>query len=214
MQLSMSITMLIMNIIIINIGIISGAENPHDGVAIFIVGWRIVSMAIMPLIGISTAVVSVTGAAYGAKDYFKLNIAYMHAIKIGIVIEAIIALFVFFFAPYITLAFTMSESSAALTDDIVSYLRIAVGFFPGVAFGMLSSSMFQGIGKATNALVVTIIRSIILTIPLAWIFSITLGLGLNGAWWGMVAANLSGSAIAFVWGKLYIRNLKRNVKSM
>jgi len=210
MQLSMSITMLIMNIIIINIGVIDGTGNPQDGIAVFTVGWRIVQMATMPLIGIATAVVSVTGAAYGAKDYFKLDTAYMHSIKIGFIIEAIIALFVYFFAPFIVLGFTMSESSAALSDDIVNFLRIAVLFFPGIAFGMLSSSMFQGAGKGVNALTVTIFRTIILTLPLSWLLSITLGLGLTGAWWGMVIGNLSGSFTAFAWGKLHINKLKKS----
>ncbi len=212
MQLSMSITMLIMNIIIIKIGIINGVKDPHDGVAVFTVGWRIITMATMPLIGIATAVVSVTGAAYGAQDYKKLNISFMYAIKIGIIIEAIIASFVFFFAPTITVLFTMAETSVHLAPGIIIFLRIACLFFPGIAFGMLSSSMFQGTGKGINALIVTIFRSIILTLPLAWIFSITLDMGLPGAWWGLVTANLIGSSAAFIWAKIYIKKLRKMPK--
>ena len=209
MQLSMSITMLIMNIIIIKIGIINGAENPQDGVAVFTVGWRVATLATMPIIGIATAVVSVTGAAYGAQDYKKLNISYMHAIKIGIIIEAVIALFIFFFAPTITVLFTLAETSAHLAPNIIIFLRIACIFFPGIAFGMLSSSMFQGTGHGMNALIVTIFRTIILTIPFAWFFSITLDMGLPGAWWGLVAANSIGSAAAFIWAKIYIKKLQK-----
>ena len=208
MQLSMSITMVVMNVIIINIGIINGVKDPHEGVAVFTVGWRIMTMATMPLIGIATAVVSVTGAAYGARDYIKLNISFMYAIKIGIIIEAIIAVFIFFFAPAITVLFTISESSALLTNDIITFLKITCLFFPGIAFGMLSSSMFQGTGKGINALIVTIFRSIILTLPLVWIFSIILEMGLPGAWWGLVTANLTGSIVAFIWAKIYIKKLK------
>ncbi len=209
MQISMSITMLIMNIILVKIGIISGVEKPEYGVAIFTAGWRVATMATMPLIGISTAVVSVTGAAYGARAYKKLNTSYMYALKIGIIIESAIALSIFFFAPMITLLFTLAEASAYLTNDIIIFLRIVCIFFPGIAFGMLSSSMFQGAGKGTSALIVTIFRSIILTPPLVWLFSITLGMGLPGAWWGMVAANLTGSAVAFTWAKIYIKNLQK-----
>jgi len=209
MQLSMSITMLIMNIIIIKIGIINGAENPQDGVAVFTVGWRVATLATMPIIGIATAVVSVTGAAYGAQDYKKLNISYMHAIKIGIIIEAVIALSIFFFAPTITVLFTLAETSAHLAPNIIIFLRIACIFFPGIAFGMLSSSMFQGTGHGMNALIVTIFRTIILTIPFAWFFSITLDMGLPGAWWGLVAANSIGSAAAFIWAKIYIKKLQK-----
>ena len=210
MQLSMSITMLIMNIIIIKVGIISGAENPQDGVAVFTVGWRVATLATMPLIGIATAVVSVTGAAYGAQDYKKLNISYMHAIKIGIIIEAIIALFIFVFAPAITVLFTIAETSAHLAPAIIIFLRIVCILFPGIALGMLSSSMFQGTGHGMNALIVTIFRSIILTLPFAWFLSITLDMGLPGAWWGLVAANCIGSSAAFIWAKIYIKKLQKS----
>ncbi|RLF57068.1 MAG: MATE family efflux transporter, partial [Thermoplasmata archaeon] len=162
----------------------------------------------MPLIGISTAVISVTGAAFGAKEYKKLDVSYMYAIKIGLIIEAFIAVFIFVFAPIITKLFTLAETSSLLAPDIVIFLRIACLFFPGAAFGMLSSSMFQGTGKGINALMVTILRSIILTLPLSWFFSITLDMGLPGAWWGFVVANLTGSAVAFIWAKLYIKNLQ------
>jgi len=206
--------MLIMNIIIIKIGIINGAENPQDGVAVFTVGWRIATLATTPLIGISTAVVSVAGAAYGAKNYKKLNISYMYAIKIGVIIEVIIALFIFVFAPTITVLFTIAETSAHLAPEIITFLRIACIFFPGIALGMLSSSMFQGVGQGINALIVTIFRTVILTIPFAWFFSITLDMGLPGAWWGLVAANAIGSSAAIIWAKIYIKKLQKTPKPL
>ena len=202
-QVSMSIMMLIINIILVNIA-------AGDGVAVYRVGWSIVMIATLPLLGIATAVVSVTGAAYGAKDYHRLNISYMYAIKIGLVIETGISIATFLLAPIITAAFTQAETAAHLADDITLFLRIICIFYPGVAFGMLSSSMFQGIGKGMNALIVTILRTIILTPPLAWIFSTTFDFGLSGAWWGIVTANLTGSFTAFTWGKLYIRKIRQS----
>ena len=199
-QFSMSIMMLLMNIILVRIG-------GTDGVAVFSAGWRVVTIASLPLLGIATGVVSVTGAAFGAKDYHKLNTAYLYAIKIGIIIESILAISTFILAPLISAAFTQAEASIRIADDLTVFLKIVCIFYPGVAFGMLSSSMFQGVGKGINALIVTIFRTIILAAPLAWIFSTTFDLGLPGAWWGIVVANLTGSITAFTWGKLYIRKL-------
>jgi len=199
-QLSMSIMMLLINVILVSVG-------GTDGVAVFSAGWRVVTIATLPLLGIATGVVSVTGAAYGSHEYPKLNTAYMYAIKIGFVIELILAIATFALAPLITAAFTQAEASARIADDLTAFLRIVCIFYPGVAFGMLSSSMFQGTGKGINALIVTIIRTIILATPLAWIFSTILNLGLAGVWWGIVAGNLTGSFIAFTWGKIYVYKL-------
>lgn len=200
LQLSMSIMLFIMNIIVEQV-------NGTDGVAIFSAGWAVATTASMPLLGMATAVVSVTGAAYGAREYKKVDIAHIYALKIGIIIETTIALITFIFAPVITIAFTLSSDMARLGPDITTFLRIICIYYPATAFGMLSSSLFQGVGKGLYSLLVTILRTIILIIPLAWIFAVVLGWGLTGAWWGLVVANIIGSAVTFLWAKIYVNHL-------
>ena len=203
LQLSMAIMLFIMNIIVEHI---SGT----DGVAVFSAGWAVAMTASMPLLGMATAVVSVTGAVYGAHEYKKLDIAHLYALKIGILIETAIAIATFIFAPVITLAFTTSPDMAHLGDEITTFLRIICIYYPATAFGMLSSSLFQGVGKGLYSLIVTILRTIILIIPLAWLFGVILGWGLPGAWWGLVIANIIGSAITFTWAKKYVNSLLKS----
>ena len=200
LQLSMAIMLFLMNIIVEQI---SGT----DGVAVFSAGWAVAMTASMPLLGMATAVVSVTGAAFGAREYKKLDIAHLYALKIGIIIETSIAIVTFILAPVITLMFTISSDMVHLENDITTFLRIICIFYPATAFGMLSSSLFQGVGKGLYSLIVTILRTIILILPLAWIFGVMFGWGLVGAWWGLVVANIIGSAITFIWAKLYVNSL-------
>ncbi|CAD7767018.1 MAG: hypothetical protein DNFNHJIP_00424 [Candidatus Argoarchaeum ethanivorans] len=72
---------------------------------------------------------------------------------------------------------------------------------------MLSSSLFQGTGKGMTALLVTILRTLILTPLFAAVFAFNIGWGLVGIWWGLVAANAIAVTVAFVWARLYIRKL-------
>ncbi len=202
LQLSMAITMIIVNIIIVIV-----VKAGTDGVAVYQTGWKVATLATMPLIGIATAVISVTGAAYGAKEYKKLKTAYMYSVKIGLIIEIIIAIATFILAPFIAASFTTSEDATRIFDALQNFLMIICLFYPGVAFGMLTSSMFQGTGKGINSLLVTLIRTIIFTPLFVILFATTLSMGLPGVWWGIVVANLAGSMIAFIWGKLYVNNL-------
>lgn len=202
-QLSMSFTMLMMNVIIVGVA-------GSDGVAVYTTGWRISTLAILPLLGISTAVVSVCGAAYGQRRYKKLEKAHSYSVFLGLKIELVMAAFIFFFAAQITAVFTMSPDTMRIAPHLVEYFKLTALFYPGVAFGMLSGAMFQGTGKGMNALAVTLLRTIILTPPLALLFAYTLGMGLDGIWWSLVIANITGSLIAYVWAKLYIRELKKN----
>ena len=201
-QLSMSITMIIMNIIIVMV-------SSTDGVAIYSTGWRVASMAVLPIMGVATALISVSGAAFGSNSFNKVNISYRYAIKIGLAIETIIAVLTFIFAPQIAAVFTQSESAAHIAPDLIIFLRIIALFYPMISFGMLSSAVFQGMGKGVNALIVTILRTVILTPLFTVLFAFNLNLGLIGVWWGVVAANIIGPVIAFSWARLYIARLAK-----
>jgi len=145
-QLSMSFSILVLNILVVRAG-------GTDGVAVFTTGWRVVMIGMIPLLGIATAVTAVTGAAYGARDVEKLNTSYMYAIKLGFVIGTTVAIFTYVFAPWITLLFTHSQNSARIANDLTTFLKIITLFYPFATFGMFSSAMFQGIGKGMNSLV-------------------------------------------------------------
>lgn len=86
-------------------------------------------------------------------------------------------------------------------------------FYPAVAFGMLSASLFQGAGKGTSALIATLLRSLILTPLFALLFAYTFGWGLLGVWWGLVVGTVIGSLITFAWAQVYLRCMIRVTKT-
>ncbi|MCJ2541139.1 MAG: MATE family efflux transporter [Candidatus Thermoplasmatota archaeon] len=201
MQLSMSITMLFLNFIIIDIG-------GTDGVAIFTTGWRVVMVAILPLIGIATAIVSVTGAAFGARQYEKIGVALNYSIKMGFIVEVGIAAVTFVLAGPIAAVFSTGEGGERIQGELENLIRILAFFYPFVAFGMFSSSMFQGTGKGMNALVVTLLRTVVFTMAIVLVLAYAMDMDLNGVWWGMVLGNTMGAIVAFVWARYYLSQLK------
>jgi len=198
-QLTMSLTMIIMNLLIV-------AVSDTDGVAVYSTGWRIATIAISPLIGISTAVVSVTGASFGARAFEKAETALSYSIKLGLFIETGLGILTFAFAPQIASVFTQAEAAAHIAEDLEIFLRILCIFYPTVAFGMLSSSFFQGAGKGINALIATILRTIIMTPLFAALFAFTLNMGEPGIWWGLIVGNGIGAMITFVWAKIFLNS--------
>jgi len=205
MQLSMSFTMLIMTLIIVYVA-------GEIKVGVYTVGWRVVTIAILPLVGLSTAVTSVTGAAYGAKSFNKLKTAFFYSVKLGMIISIMGGVATFILAPQITAVFTYGEDTKNIADDLMVFLQFIPLFYPGVAFGMFSSAMFQGTGKGNNALIVTVLRTLVLAPPLSILFAIYFDLGLMGIWVGLIIANLIGSIIAFTWARAYIHSLESKFK--
>ncbi|MEA3495860.1 MAG: MATE family efflux transporter [Bacteroidota bacterium] len=202
-QISMSLTMLALNIIIAKVG-------GTDGIAIFTSGWRIVMLGTIPLVGMATGVTAVTGAAFGAQNKNKLKTAFFYAIKIGFILELFVGLSIFIFANQIAYLFTYSEGSEKIYDDLVTFLKITAFLYPTIPFGMLTSSMFRGVGKGRRSLTVTIFRTIILQIPVAYLFAIVLNLGLEGAWYGILTGNFFAVIFTFLWGKHTVETIIPN----
>jgi putative MATE family efflux protein len=199
-QLSMSAAMIVLNVVVIQAG-------GTDGVAVFTSGWRIVMLGIIPLLGMATGVVSVTGAAFGEKNKQKLKTAFLYAVKIGVLIELSVGILVAIFSGPISYIFSYSKEASRIQEDLVVFLRITAIFFPTVPLGMLTSAMFRGIRKGARSLIVTILRTIILQVPICYLLGITFGLGLNGVWMGIVIANVTAVVVTFSWGKYTVEHV-------
>ena len=198
--LSMSIMMLSMNFILVEVG-------GTDAVGVFSTGWRIIIIATTPVFGIASAVTAVAGAAYGAKQFRKVDTSYMYALGIGVKLMIPASVIMFLLAPYISTAFTLAEDTERIRDDLTLFLRISCLFYPAIAMGPVSSSLFQGTGKGMYALIVTLIRTLFLAVPIVALFAILLDLGLPGVFWGITVGNLLGAFLSFTWARWYIKKL-------
>jgi putative MATE family efflux protein len=201
-QLSMSLSMVFLNSIIVLV-------SSTDGVAVYATGWRVATIAMAPLIGISTAIISVTGAAIGAHDYIKAKDALSYSTKLGFLLECGIGALMFIFATQIASVFTQSEGGAHITADLAHFLRLMCLFYPIAALGFFSSSFFQGAGKGMNSLIATLLRTIVFTPFFAALLAFTFNMGQEGAWWGMVIGNGIGSLLMYIWAEYFLRALLR-----
>ncbi|EJG06646.1 MATE efflux family protein [Methanofollis liminatans DSM 4140] len=184
-----------------------------DAVAIYTTGWRVVMFAIIPFVGISTAVVSVGGAAYGARKYEHLKTAHTFSVGLGVVIAIAMSAITWLVAPQIALIFTYSPESAHLAPGIVVFLQIMCFFYPFVPPGIMSGSIFQGTGKGTTSLAISVLRNLLFIALFTWVLAIPMGMGEAGVWWGIVAGDILGGIVGYLWARLYIARLIATAKS-
>lgn len=196
-----------MSIMMFFIVMILNSIADDRAIAVFTAGWTIVAFAVLPVLGIATAVISVTAAAFGAKDYRKARTAFSFSFTIGLCIEIVIAAFTLLAAPVIALMFALSPETALLVDDITIFFRTIWLYFPVAAGGIISQSLFQGIRMPFKGLTVTLLRTVIFTLFFAWLFGIALGYGVRGVYAGMVAATISSSIIGVAWAWMSINSL-------
>ncbi|MDP3562933.1 MAG: MATE family efflux transporter [Methanoregula sp.] len=181
-----------------------------DAVAVYTAGWRVVFFAIIPLIAISTSVISVAGAAYGARQFTRLRTVHTFSISLGIAISLVISAITFIFARQIATIFTYSPDSAHLAPEIALFLATMCFFYPFIPPGIMSGSIFQATGKGMTSLVISVLRNLVFIAVFAYLFGIVLGFGEHGIWWGIVAGDIIGGTIAFLWARAYISRLIAN----
>jgi putative MATE family efflux protein len=202
-----SLEYLLMSVVVILVNVILVSISGTDAVAIYTSGWRIVMFAIVPLIGIATSVVSVAGAAYGAREYAKVRVIHQYAITIGVVIALATSVLTYLLAPQITALFTYSPESAPLIPGFLLFFQTMCLFYPFVPLGMFSSSIFQGTGHGLTSLVINILRNLAFIAVFAYLLGVVLGFGVLGVYLGIVCGNILGGTVGYLWARVFIGRL-------
>jgi len=205
-----SVEFFLMSIIAIFINELLVITAGTDAVAVYTAGWRVVFFAIIPLVAIGTSLISVAGAAYGARAYEKIRTAHTFSILLGIAISLAISVITFIFASQIALIFTYSADAAHLAPDIALFLATMCFFYPFVPPGIMSGSVFQATGKGLTSLTITVMRNLAFIAVFTYLFGIVLGYGEHGVWWGIVVGDIIGGTVAFLWARYYISRLIAN----
>ncbi len=184
-NISMSIGMFLLTIIVGFFG--------TNAIAAFGIGFRLDSLAILPGMGISIAVISIVGQSIGAG---KTKRAKEVALKAGIMSSGFmtaIGLIFYIFAPQIISVF---DSNPEVIKHGTSFLRIMPISYLFIGATMCISSAFLGSGKAILALIVNVLRIVAFSVPLSYLLSQTYGI--PGVWWGMVIGSLLGFLISLL----------------
>jgi len=181
-----------------------------DAVAVYTAGWRVVIFAIIPIVAIGTSVISVAGAAYGARKYEKIRISHSFSVVFGVAIALAISAVTWVFSGQIATIFSYSAESIHLAPEIAAFLATMCLFYPFVPPGLMSSSVFQATGKGMTSLAISVFRNLVFIALFAYLLGIVLGYGEHGVWWGIVAGDICGGTVAFLWARAYIARLIRN----
>jgi len=178
-------------------------------VAVYTASMRIVQLAMIPLIGIGTAVLTVAGVAYGAHNHENLQTAHSYSIKLGFAISIALGAIMFIFSSQIATMFSYTSASATLAPEIATAISVLSLFVLAIPHGIMSSMVFQGVGKGIYSLLITLLRSLILESVFAYLFCFIFGWGLPGIYGGVVFGCFVGGTVGYIWAKFFIRKFKQ-----
>ena len=169
-------------------------------VAVYGVINRLLMVFIMPMFGVNQGFLPIVGYNYGARKMRRAR----ESVKLASTVTTLIALFsaiiMFLFARQLISIFT---DETELIEPAIFALRIVILAIPTIGVQVIASGMFQALGKAVPALFLSLLRQIIILIPL--ILVVPRFLGIDGIWISFPLADLISFAISLVF---YLRELK------
>lgn len=182
-------------------------------VASFTIAWRFISIAFLPCMAIGIATITVSGVAYGARNWRNFNETIKYSTLLGLAITVGICAVFFIFAYPLCGAFNFQANDLNLVNRSAEILRLLVFYNVLIPFGATAAYTYQGVGSGFKSLGLTVFRELILSMALAYVMGIVLDMGVFGVYLGAIVGMNIGSLIGFVFIWIFNLNFRREVAS-
>lgn len=177
--------------------------------AVLGVYFKLQSFVILPVFGLNNSVISIVSYNYGAGKIKRLlktvKVANIYAFSImlaGFVLCQILPV-------QILKIFDASDNMLAIG---VPALKIISFSFLIAPFSIVSSGTFQALGKGTFSLIISLIRQLIVILPLSYLLSRVMGM--KGVWVAFPIAEIVAGILTIIYLRKLYKNeiMKRNIK--
>ncbi|MFH6767433.1 MATE family efflux transporter [Gaetbulibacter aquiaggeris] len=155
-QAVVSITYLFMNNILFDLG-------GEVSVTSYAIVGRMLMFAMFPVLGLTQGFLPIAGFNYGAQNYTRVRETINIAIKYAMIMATFVFILLMLFPEEITRMFT---SDMEIISKTPSDMRWVFAATPIIAIQLIGAAYFQAIGKATPALILTLLRQGLFFIPL------------------------------------------------
>ena len=178
-----------------------------DAVAAYQVGGRMEMVIFLPIMAIASALTTLVGMFFGAKEIEKIKFIAKYGIIRSMMVTGVLSIILYIFAPFVVKIFTLDVDIQSIA---VTYLRFICLIYPLIAIGMTVGRILQGLGKGLPMLVITSIRILALSAPLALYFIKVLNKPIEWVWYAMIISTIVSVAISLIWLKSAFKDLVRD----
>ena len=189
--------------IIINNLIAHYGQDIH--LAIFGISTNLMLFILMPIFGLAQGLQPIISFNYGACDLKRVTHALRTASISATVFTTLGFLFITAGAEYLM---KMFGSDAEMHKEGIRILRIMAMSLPFLGYQVIGATLFQSLGKAGPALLLSVMRQIIFLIPLVILLPVFFGI--SGIW----IAHPISDVLAFIIAVFFVHFEKRKLKTI
>ncbi|WP_304194275.1 MATE family efflux transporter [Peptostreptococcus stomatis] len=173
------------------------AKFSITAVALLGIYFKLQSFIFMPVFGLNNGIIPIVGYNYGAGNKERMRETIFLGMRYAVTIMLIGTLIMMVFPDQLLGMFNASDQ---MMDIGRVAFRIICISFPFAAISIISIGVFQAIGKGTLSMIISIIRQLVVLVPLAYLFSLTGNLSM--VWWSVIIAELVAVSIC-------VRNIRK-----
>lgn len=154
----------------------------ETAVAVFGVYFKLQSFIFMPVFGLMQGIMPIMGFNFGARNRARL----MSALKIGAIgAVCIMAVGTILFWTMTERLLTIFSASPTMIEIGVPALKTISLCFVPAALGIMLSTLFQAVGNGVGSLIVSVMRQLVVILPVAYFLS---QFGLSHVWYAFPIA--------------------------
>jgi putative MATE family efflux protein len=168
-----------------------------EAIAAVGIATRIEQMALLPVIGLGTAVLSIVGQNHGAGFHARVREAWRLNILWGVGLMCLGSFLVLLFGKDLMGLFTKDPE---VIQNGVNYLFAEVFTLPAYPILFVTVFMMQGLKRPTYGLWMGLYRQILAPIFVMYLLVFSFHWGLWGVWWGFSLVTWSAALFALFWG--------------
>ena len=172
---------------------------------------RIEQVFLLPVIGLNTAVLSIGGQNFGAKNYNRIRELYTKALIFGSSFMAIAGIIMFIFAETFVSLFT--ENLIAIEHGAI-YLKIAALIGPIYPVFFITTAVFQAVKKPIYSLYLSIIRLTALPFLSLWYVINIKGGSYNDIFYTIMATNWFIAIVVIIFIGYFLDNVFKQKKPL
>lgn len=172
------------------------ARFGKDAVAAYGIATRIEQIALLPIMGMNVATLTLVAQNHGAGNLERVVETIAKALKAGVLLMGGGTVVAYLCARPLLGLFTKDQ---AVLDIGVSYLRIEVFVFIAYVILYTSVSVLQGLKRPVFPLVIGLLRQIVLPLPVFYLLAVSFGWGLYGIWWGIFTVTWGAACVALIY---------------
>ncbi len=193
MQAISSVLFALMNRLLINF-----SELAVNVLGIYL---KLNSFVFMPVFGITQGAMPVMGYNFGAKDRKRLISALKISAALAVGVMMLGSFIFFVFTKELLLFFKATDELLLIGIPALRIFSIGFVFAAG---GIMLSTLFQACGFGFLSLLSSILRQIIIIIPLSYLFADIWGL--QAVWYAFPISDFISFAISVLFYQMYIKN--------